>query len=269
MGASVIPRVYAVSDGTGSTAHLVTRAALKQFSPDVEVVRVPRVRTTEDVLRVLERASHERALVVHTLVSRELRIVMLREGRARDTPTIDLMGPLIARLSEFLGTEPRAEPGLFRREDAENTQRIEALDFAVKHDDGQNLSDLPDAEIVLVGVSRTAKTPVSIYLAYRGWRVGNVPVVLGVEPPPVLFDLPKRRVVGLVATPERLLELRRSRVPFLGTTSTGYADLASIRKELAYALEVFRRRRDWPIVDVTNKSIEEVASEILVLTARR
>lgn len=263
-----MPRIYAVSDGTGSTAHLVARAALKQFATNVEVVRVPRARTHEDLVRVLDRAARENAIVVHTLVARELRVFMLREGRARNTPTIDLMGPLIARLSESLGTEPRAEPGLFGSDDAENVQRIKALDFAVTHDDGQNRADLDDAEIVLVGVSRTAKTPVSIYLAYRGWFVANVPLALGVEPPRALFDLPRKRVVGLVAAPERLLDLRRSRVPYLGTPSTGYADLDTIRKELAYAFEVFHRRRDWRVVDVSHKSIEEVASEVLTITGR-
>jgi regulator of PEP synthase PpsR (kinase-PPPase family) len=175
------------------------------------------------------------------------------------------MGPLLARLSESLQVSPSAEPGLAQPFDQENVQRIEALNFTVKHDDGQSIGDLDKAEIVLLGVSRTAKTPVSIFLAYRGWRVANVPLALGVNPPAALFDLPPRRVVGLVATPERLSTLRRSRVSRLTPLSAGYASIDHIRSELAFAYEVFDRRRDWRVVDVTDKSIEEAAAEVVSL----
>jgi regulator of PEP synthase PpsR (kinase-PPPase family) len=263
-----MPIIYAVSDGTGTTADLVARAALTQFSTNVDVEVVREVREPEEVRNVIAGAAESDGIVVHTLVSRDLRMLMFREGRDKNVATLDLMGPLIARLSETLGDEPRAQPGLFRGDDAENVQRIRALDFAVTHDDGQHVADLAEAHIVLVGVSRVAKTPVSIYLAYRGWRVANVPLMLGVEPPKRLMDLPRKSVVGLVADPERLLALRRSRAPQLGGIKAGYADMDTIRKELAFAYEIFDRRPSWPVVDVTNKSIEEVASEILAVTGR-
>jgi regulator of PEP synthase PpsR (kinase-PPPase family) len=201
---------------------------------------------------------------VHTFVSEDLRRVILNEGRASNVMTIDLMGPLLARLSEMLSAAPRSEPGMSFL-DASYMQRIDAIDFTVRHDDGRSVHDIDRSEIVLVGVSRTSKTPLSIYLAYRGWRVANVPLVLTVEPPPNLFDLPRKRAVGLVVKPERLSELRKVRVQKLGTHPQGYANLEHIRKEIAYAYHIFERRRDWPIVDVTNKSIEEAAAEVVAL----
>lgn len=154
---------------------------------------------------------------------------------------------------------------MLRPFDMENVQRIEAINFAVKHDDGQHIDDIDQAEIVLVGISRTGKTPLSIYLAYRGWRVANVPLITDLTPPASLFRLPRNRVVGLVAKPERLTLLRQTRTARMGTRQRGYASIEHVRKELMFAYEVFDRRRDWPIVDMTNKSIEEAAAEIVSL----
>jgi hypothetical protein len=144
-------------------------------------------------------------------------------------------------------------------------ERIDAMDFTVRHDDGRNVQDLSAAEVVLVGVSRTSKTPLSFYLAYRGWRVANVPIVLGIAPPEKLFSLPRRRVVCLIINPARLSDLRKARVSHMKTTPLGYADLEHIRKELTYAYEIFERRPDWPLVDVTTKPIEETAAEVVTL----
>ncbi len=168
----------------------------------------------------------------------------------------------------MLATAPRSEPGLFQPFDSAYLQRIDAIDYTVRHDDGRNVSDLNKAEIVLVGVSRTSKTPLSIYLAYRGWKVANIPLALGVEPPPNLFDLPRAKVVGLIIRPERLAELRQVRLEALGTKAWGYADLNHVRKEVAYAYQVFERRRDWPLVDVTAKPIEEAAAEVVSLLGK-
>jgi regulator of PEP synthase PpsR (kinase-PPPase family) len=144
-------------------------------------------------------------------------------------------------------------------------QRIEAIDFTVRHDDGRNFHDLEKAEIVLVGVSRTSKTPLSIYLGYRGWKVANVPIVLGVEPPRELLNLPRGRVIGLIVKADRLSELRRVRATRMGTSSQGYADLEHIREEMDFAFKYYEQRKDWPLVDVTTKSIEEAAAEVVAL----
>ncbi|HSQ26421.1 MAG TPA: pyruvate, water dikinase regulatory protein [Anaerolineales bacterium] len=261
--------IFAVSDGTGTTAERVVRAALVQFEDhQIQITRCGGVRSATQIREIIAQAVLSGGFVVHTLVYEELRHVMFSEGRANNITTIDLMGPLLARLSELLSIAPRSEPGLFLPFDSAYYSRIEAIDYTVRHDDGRGVSDLDQAEIVLVGISRTSKTPLSIYLAYRGWKVANVPLALGLEPPAELFDLPRGHVVGLVVRPERLAELRQARLEKLGTKAWGYADLDHIKKETAYAYRVFERRRDWPLVDVTSKPIEEAAAEVVTLLGK-
>lgn len=262
--------VFVVSDATGATAERVVRAALAQFEPEVAVIeRVPNVRTVEQVKDVVRRAARQRGIIVHTLVVPELREVMLEEGRRHHVDTIDLMGPLLTRLSNRLRVSPRAQPGLFRQLDNAYIRRLEAVDFTVKHDDGRNPQTIPQADIVLVGVSRTGKTPLSIYLAYQGWRVANVPIIAGIEPPSQLFQVDPRRVVGLTVHPDRLLYLREVRLRrFPQGISGNYADYEHVREEVEYAFNIFRRE-GWPVVDMTNKSIEEGAGEVLGLVTKR
>jgi regulator of PEP synthase PpsR (kinase-PPPase family) len=259
--------IFTVSDATGTTAERVVRAALVQFdTKDINLKRYGGVRTRLDIQRIVSEAAAENGFIVHTFVVEELRHAILTEGRAMNVTTIDLMGPLLARLSELLDTQPKRLPGGFQHLfDTGYMQRIDAIDYTVRHDDGKNVHDLDRAEIVLVGVSRTSKTPLSIYLAYRGWRVANIPVVLGVDPPKELFSLPKRRVVGLIIRPERLADLRKVRIERMGTRTKGYADLEHIRKEVTYAYSIFDLHRDWPLVDVTTKTIEETAAEVVSL----
>ena len=258
--------IYAVSDATGITAERVVRAALVQFDDhSIEITRCGSVRSPTRIREIVQEAADTEGFIVHTFVYEYLRNAMLTEGRLKNVMTIDLMGPLLARLSELLATPPRAEPGLFQPFDSAYLQRIEAINFTVRHDDGKNIDDLDKAEIVLVGVSRTSKTPLSVFLANRGWRVANVPIVLGIDPPKELFSLPRRRVVALIVKPERLSELRQARVVQLGTQIKGYADIKHVRAEIAYAYEIFDKHRDWPIVDVTFKSLEEATAEVVSL----
>jgi regulator of PEP synthase PpsR (kinase-PPPase family) len=262
--------IFAVSDATGTTAERVLQAALTQFAPDrVTITRFGGVRTPAEIQEIVKQAAKKKGFIVHTFVSDELRAFILREGREESVATIDLMGPLLARLSELLATKPKAQPGLFNPFDPAYLQRIEAIDFTVRHDDGRNIHELDLADIVLVGVSRTSKTPLSFYLGYRGWKVANVPLALGVEPPKALFLLPRRRGVGLVVHPERLSDLRRVRASRIGTRAKGYADLDYIRREMEFAYQIFDRRRDWPLVDVSSKSIEEAAVEVVALLGHK
>jgi regulator of PEP synthase PpsR (kinase-PPPase family) len=183
--------------------------------------------------------------------------------------TIDLMGPLVARLSEILELAPLAKPGLLRQLDESYFERIGAIDFAVRHDDGRNPDDLLQADLVLVGVSRTSKTPISIFLAYRGWRVANVPIIANLEPPPALFQIDRSRVIALAIHPERLAKLRQARMSRMTRGfSLDYAQMEYIQQELDWADLILRRER-WAVVDVTNKSIEECAAEIIALQDRR
>jgi regulator of PEP synthase PpsR (kinase-PPPase family) len=261
--------IFAISDASGTTSERVVRAALVQFDEqNIAMTRYGGVRTAERIREIVAEAARTGGFVVHTFVYEELRRVILREGRSQNVVTIDLMGPLLARLSELLATPPRSEPGIFRPFDSAYLERIEAIDYTVRHDDGRNVNDLDRADIVLVGISRTSKTPLSIYLAYRGWKVANIPIVLDIEPPETLWRLPRRRVAGLVVKPERLMELRQARVERLGTVAFGYADLDYIKRELAYAYCLFDRRRDWPLVDVTSKPVEEAASEVVALLGK-
>ena len=258
--------VFVVSDGTGVTAEQVLSAALMQFTgTEVEVERRPGVRTEEQVHQMVQEAAQVGGFIVHTLVSDRLREVMLRAGRLHDVETIDLMGPLLARISQQLAVSPAEKPGLFRQLNEEYFRRIETVEFAYHHDDGRRASELPRAEIVLVGVSRTFKTPLSIYLAFKGWFVANVPIVLKAKPPSALFDLSPNHVFGLTIDPVRLAELRRGREEYLGGATGEYAKPDSVRREVEYALSIFRSQPGWPVVDVTDKPIEEIASEILAL----
>ena len=266
-GHPILRRVVIVSDATGRTAEMVVRAALVQFQgADVQLHVQPHVRTAVGVRAAAEEASKLQGLIVHTLVSPELRNLMLTEGRARGVPTIDLLGPLLLRLEDLLRLQPLAKPGLFREMDQEYRRRFEVVEFAVKHDDGQDPRGLQQADVVLVGVSRTSKTPLSMFLAGRGLRVANVPIVHNLPLPEELARLDPRRVVGLTIKAERLLELRRTRLHQMKTPPKfPYADPRQIWGELDYAHAQFNRA-GWPVVDVTDKSIEEAAAEILILT---
>jgi regulator of PEP synthase PpsR (kinase-PPPase family) len=231
----------------------------------VEIELRPMVRSEEQVHQVVQEAAQVGGFIVHTLVSNELRGAMLRIGRHNNVETIDLMGPLLARLSQQLSISPKEKPGLFRQLNEEYFRRIEAVEFAYRHDDGRRADELPLAELVLVGVSRTFKTPLCIYLSFKGWFVANVPIVPKIDLPPTLFDLPAGRVCGLTIEPVRLAELRQVREEYLGGATGDYADPAAVRREVEYAESIFRSQSGWPVVEVTDKPIEEIAAEILAL----
>ena len=262
-----VRQVVVVSDATGRTAEMVVKAALVQFQGvDVQLHLRPHLSSAAGVRAAAQEAGKLGGLIVHTIVSSELRNLMLTEGRARGVPTIDLLGPLLLRLEDLLHLQPMAKPGLFREMDQEYRRRFEVVEFTVKHDDGQDPRGLLQADVVLVGVSRTSKTPLSMFLAGRGLRVANVPIVHSLPLPEELGRVDPRKVVGLTIRAERLLELRRARLQQMETPPKfPYADPRQIWAELDYAQARFQQA-GWPVVDVTDKSIEEVAAEILILT---
>jgi len=262
--------IFIVSDATGRTCELVVKAALTQFETSQAVLhRMQHVRNEAQVQEVIEEARRKRGIVVYTLVSPQLRRAMLSGGRRNAVPTIDILGPILTRLTDLLEISPMAIPGLFRDLDEAYYRRIEAIDFTVKHDDGLRPQDLSEADIVLVGVSRTSKTPISIYLSYRGYRVANLPIVLGIEPPPQLFTIAPHKIIGLTIHHQRLQAIRKARAKRLAAAELGsYVDLQEIKKELAYSHTIFQRRR-WKVIDVTSKSIEELATEIMELVGRK
>lgn len=258
--------IFVVSDGTGRTAEQALNAALMQFQDvDLNLYRRPGVRTHEQVNAIMEEATQASGIIVHTLVQDDVRHAMIREGRKNNIETIDLMGPLLSRLSDLFANAPSGKPGLFHHIDKEYFQRIDAMQFAFHHDDGQRDHELGKAEIVLVGVSRTFKTPISIYLAFKGWFVANVPIVLDVEPPSNLFQIPPERVICLTTSPRHLTTLRQYREEALNGTAGPYASFEHVRKELIYAHRIYNRQPRWSIIKVTSKPIEEIASEIVAI----
>ncbi len=262
--------IFAVSDGTGRTALQFLNACLTQFSDiAVEIELRVEVRTEAQVHQVILEALDAGGFIIHTLVSDELRRAMRHAGRLNNVETIDLLGPVLARLSEQFADSPSEKPGLFRKLNEEYFRRIESMEYAFRHDDGQRVHELPDAEIVLIGVSRTFKTPMSIYLAFKGWHVANVPIILGLEPSPILFELPPERVFCLTMAPQRLSSLRLVRHERFGGATGDYADYDYVRREVIHAVNIFARQPRWQKIDVTNKPIEEIASEILAFIRQR
>jgi regulator of PEP synthase PpsR (kinase-PPPase family) len=259
-------KILVVSDATGSTAEHVLRAALAQFDADnVGIERRPQTRTLEDVCRVVEEARQAGALLVHTLASVDLRREIYLRATERRVQSVDLLGNVLSDLSAFLGTAPGGVPGGVHRLDEDYYRRMDALTFVVKHDDGLGMEDLGRADIILVGVSRTSKTPLSIYLAVRGYFVANVPILYNVEPPAQLFKVKQRKVVALRMDPARLRLVREQRLKsFRRDARQAYTDAQMVQQEVAYSDEIFKRA-SWPVVDTSLKSLEETAVEVVSL----
>lgn len=254
-----------MSDGTGDTGADTVRAAMLQFQSRWRMRKFPDVRSAAQARTVVQEAAAANALVVFTLVNRAAAQALRDHGGRHGVPTVDLLGPLIANIAEHLHLEPRLEPGLLHGFSDEYFRRIEAVEFAVRHDDGANLHTLHQADIVLVGPSRTSKTPLSMYLAQRGIKTGNVPLVPGIEPPRELLEIAQRKVYGLLADAERLVTIRRARVRGLGTTiAIGYAEPEIVERELTAARRLFLQR-GWRVIDITGRAVEETASRILEL----
>ena len=254
-----------VSDSTGETAEKVVRAAMLQFPHSGAHIRMhTRVRTKEAARPVLERAAKDGALVVFTVVSPELREFIHAQSYELKIEALDLIGSLIGRLSTFLDREPINMPSALLPLSDEYFRRIEAVEFTVKSDDGKEPRNFRKADIVLVGVSRTSKTPLSTLLAQRGLKVANLPIVLGIEPPPELAEAPVERVVGLTIELNQLVEIRKARLKQLGMPmDASYGLVDQVRAELDYARNIFDRHPSWPVIDVTGRAIEETAVIIL------
>jgi regulator of PEP synthase PpsR (kinase-PPPase family) len=255
--------VFIVSDATGKLCQNVVNAALTQFSStDVMLKVFSDVLSFEDIEKIIAKAVKVNGVVVYTFVSSGFRDKITELGRENSVPTVDIMGPILSRLSEYLEISPMAKPGLFKQLDADYFKRIEALDFTIKHDDGLNVSTLESAEIVLVGVSRTTKTPVSVYLSYRGWKVANIPVISGFSLPEELFKVDQRKIVALTIDPARLKLIRMERRQKLKNIEmSNYVDLDRVREEVIYGMRVYKNK-NWPVVDVTNRAIEETATTV-------
>ena len=257
--------IYVVSDSTGETAERVTRATLLQF-PDhtVRLKLERRVRDRRALTAILEGAATQEAMVVFTLVRPELRDHFNEQATRLGVRHVDVIGGLISHIGHYLEAAPVNIPTAEMPLSEEYFRRVEAIEFAVKSDDGKEPRNLHKSDLVLAGVSRTSKTPLSTYLAGRGLKVANVPLVLGVDPPSELYELPGYRVVGLTVDVDQLMEIRRLRLQQLGMPpDANYGLRDHIKAELEYSHTIFRDHPEWMVVDVTNSAIEETATIIL------
>ena len=264
--------VHLVSDSTGETLKSMSNAALAQF-PESHKDCIEHlwalVRTPGQMERVIQAIAAARGIVLFTLVNAEMRD-MLQEGcRHLGVPSIAVLDPVLVALGAYLGEPAQGLPGKQHQLDAHYFARIEAMQFTMAHDDGQATEDLDKADVVLVGVSRTSKTPTSIYLANRGLRTANVPLVAGLPLPAELETATRPLIVGLTTSPDRLVQVRRNRLQSMNEErETSYVDLDVVKDEIAHARRIFSRF-GWPVIDVTRRSIEETAASIFNLYQRR
>ncbi len=257
--------IYIVSDSLGETGELVVRAAISQFENQrYEIKRYVYIQDLENLKEVLDEAlGYKNAILIYTLVDKELIDFLEEYTRDGRLTTIDLISPLINALSEKLDEEPSYESGAMRKLDEAYFRRIEAIEFAVKYDDGKDPRGFKDADVVLIGVSRTSKTPLSMYLGNKNIKVANLPLVIESEPPKEIFEIPAKKIIGLTNSPEKLNEVREERLKALGLPNgSNYADLGRILDELDYADNIMKRI-GCPIIDVSNKAIEETAGIII------
>jgi regulator of PEP synthase PpsR (kinase-PPPase family) len=261
--------LHVISDSTGETAARLVLALEAQFpDQEFEEIRHARAETVDDLERAVSRAKGRPAVVVYTLVERDLRQAMRALCRRARVHYCDLLGHPIEAVARVSGMAARMTPGARAALDTTYFKRMEAIEFAVKYDDGVGSRGLEEADIVLVGVSRTSKTPLSMYLGYLGHKTANVPVVKGIEPPRELFEVEQAKVVGLTIDASRLGEIRQARIRAMGAHNSGYAELLEIYDELEEASGV-HRRLGCPVIDVSDLSIEETAQRVIRLVERR
>lgn len=262
--------LHLVSDATGETLEAVVKACVSQFE-DVNPVRHfwPMIRSERQLDSVCDEIANKPGPVIFTLVNTVLRDRLQSRCFSLGLPTVSVLDPVLEALSQSLGKHARGLPGRQHAMDADYFRRIDAMHYSMAHDDGQNLDGLEGAQVVLVGVSRTSKTPTSIYLANRGYRTANYPLVPEVPVPHQILNLKKPLVVGLTASPERLVQIRRNRMlSFNQMAETAYVDQDIVTDEVKAARRLFADR-NWPVIDVTRRSIEETAAAVINLLNQR
>ena len=262
--------LHLLSDSTGETLELIAKACIAQFEGvDVRRHLWPMVRSEGHLAPFLDDIERRPGLVLYTLVNSNIRRELEQKTRRRGIPAVSALDPVVDALSAILGQQAKARPGRQHALDAAYFARVDAIQFSIAHDDGVGWENWEEADIVLAGVSRTSKTPTSIYMANRGYKVANIPLVPESPPPPALFSLKHPLVVGLTTNPDRLIQIRRNRLLSLNQApETDYVDLEAVNAELAFARRIFADN-GWPVIDVTRRSIEETAYAIVKLCNER
>jgi regulator of PEP synthase PpsR (kinase-PPPase family) len=258
--------VHLVSDSTGETLNAMSKAVCARFDDVLPIEHMyPLMRSQRQLERVLTEVEASPGVVIHTIVDRDLRMALEAGCRAVESPCIAALDPMTAALGRYLGAQLTTRIAVQHTLDTDYFNRIEALNYAIGHDDGQGGQDLESADVVLVGVSRTSKTPTCIYLAHRGVRAANVPLVPGNDPPEQLLAARRPLVVGLVVAPDRLIQIRRNRLLSLNEgRESSYVDQDAVRDETIRARRLFEKH-GWPIIDVTRRSVEETAAAVINL----
>ena len=262
--------LHLISDATGETLLAAGRAASAQYKDARAIEHIyPLIRTERQLMKVFEEIDQEPGIILYTIVDQHLAGLVDSRAATMGLPCVSVLEPVLVVFQSYLGTPAGRRVGAPHVLDADYFRRIDALNFTMEHDDGQLPADIEEADIVLIGISRTSKTPTSIYLANRGIKTANIPIVLGVPMPESLALARKPLIVGLVATAERISQVRQNRV--LGTVpgydARGYVDRGVISEELAYARQVCARH-NWPLIDVSRRSIEETAAAIVALRGK-
>lgn len=259
--------VVVVSDSLGETGAMVAKAAVAQFlGQEYDCIRYPYINDVDQLKRKLDTVLVvKNPIIVYTLLDAELIECIRLFSETNGIVSVDLMSPILGGLSTVLDAEPSYQPGAIRKMDESYFSRVAAIEFAVKYDDGQDPRGLFQADVVLVGISRTSKTPLSMYLANRNIKVANIPLVMEVPPPKELFEIPAKKIIGLTNSPEKLNEIREERLKYLGlSTSSNYANMERIFDELDYSEQIMKKI-GCPVINVANKAIEETSAFILSL----
>jgi regulator of PEP synthase PpsR (kinase-PPPase family) len=259
-----IHTIFVCSDSVGDTAESVVQATIRQFdAPQVNIRRFGHIRTEDEIRNLMEEASRQGGFVAYTLVLPELREMMRQEAIRLNVSAVYIMGPMMQAFIDTFNDSPKRKAGLLHQMDEDYFRRVEAIEFAVKCDDGRDPHAMKQAHIVLLGVSRTSKTPLSIYLAHKGYKVANYPLVPEVKPPQSLFSLSKSKLVGLTMNAENLVKIRSERLKAVGLPfGAKYASLERVAEELEFAHGLYKKL-GCTVIDVTEKAIEETAGLIL------
>lgn len=256
--------IYILSDSIGETGEQVAKAAASQFNSGMyETRRFPYITEENQIVEIFEEAKDEKSIIVFTVVIERLKSFIVLKAEEYGIPTVDLMSPVLKSIESVVGFQPKRESGLIRRLDEQYFKKVEAVEFAVKYDDGKDTRGIKKADLVLVGVSRTSKTPLSMYLAHKHFKVANVPLVPEVPAPDELFEKDIKKVFGLIANPFKLNEIRQERLRSLGlNNNANYASIKRIEEELEYSKKIMERLQ-CRVIDVSNKAVEETAGIII------
>lgn len=265
-------KIIIISDGTGETATAISRAVMAQFRDrEVFFTRYKNIRSIEQIDAIFNEAAIHHDLIIHTIVSGKLREYISDLSRSTRVRTLDLIGPALTAFSNYFNQEPMSEPGLLRQVNDEYYRRVEAMEFTLNHDDGRNISSLHLADVILVGVSRTSKSPLSVYLSQHGIKVVNIPMIKDQTLPPELFEVDQRKIFALTINPDSLREIRKNRLLRLGAEKHqgDYAEHNKIVEEVEWANNIFKENKRWPVFNVTDKALEETAADIMKLLSMR